>query len=698
VPDVLRIVTFSPGGRPIEVLNLNSSPGTVTAYFRERGTFQFTPAPSTVQYSRRARRYGGARATGETHDNGSVAWTVYVRGSTLATAVANVEALLAVITDEARGRFVEWQPEGGLSSFMEIAGPGTWTPAYDPVEFVQTNAMRVQLVFPTAPLVRWIPPTINDPFDLNSIADYTFDALTSADLTITGGEVTPTGAAVTQERRVRYTARGYDHLEGQVTLRFAVGTTLSGFKVGLLMRATSASNYIEVSVDDDGTNSHLRVDVVVNGARATRSITNLASRLTVSTSYWLRARISLSGVIGATTAITAEHFTAQPGQTTSPTNTASYTLNVADGTLFTTAGKVGFSWVPNQSSARIDDFDFAPYVTWSGGTTVPRMFTPLDNVPGTAPALADVSISAVSATAAPVFALIAWSTRALTPIAGNAPFNVISSVGPSGLTGVVGGISDSTNWVSTTIPSSLSNNSLQKAAVSGAETFTAAWILDPSALPSDDFSADEITLEFWARMSIASTIVSPKIVASVRSVEGTSFGAERYTNEWGAAGEIFSAYAGWFQMYRLGTITVPASRTYRRTMKFWITMTTGTGSTGTLTMDHIIVVPVRQRCLSPTAKHLDSSYPAFIASTTATTKTIRSDLSGLVSSATGARMVDHGLGGSLIEPPPGAVDWIVRLGVQVPDDPIAQAASDPANQNSAFRVDLIPRSYMLRTS
>jgi hypothetical protein len=276
--DTLRLVTLSPGGRPVQVLDLNDA----TNYWRDRDAgFVYTPPPATQQVARTGRRYGGGRVVGESHDNGTVAWTAYVRGTTVTTAAQRVEQLLDEINDTARGRYVEWAPDGLSSSFMEIAGPGTWANAvYDPLQLSQAFGMRVQLSFPVLPLVQWAPMTISDDFSATSNADYTFDGATSADVAISGSSylLPVVGAALTVERRARHTIRGYQLLEGQATVQTTPNATITNYKAGVVLRAANETNYIEVYVDDNGTNSRLRVDVVLGGIRTNRSTTNLGAR------------------------------------------------------------------------------------------------------------------------------------------------------------------------------------------------------------------------------------------------------------------------------------------------------------------------------------------------------------------------------------------------------------------------------------
>jgi hypothetical protein len=685
VADVLRIVTFSAGGRPIETLNLNSAPGSVTAYFRERGSFQFTPAASTVQYSKTARRYGGGRAVGEVHDNGSIAWTAYVRGTTLLAATQNVEALLAAISDEARGRYVEWAPEGGQSSFFEIAGPGSWTPTYDPIEFVQTNAMRVQLAFPVLPLVRWAPMTITDPFDIDSRGDYTFDAGVFTDVQNGSGGLVPfVGLSLASERRARHTARGYDLLEGQATVKTTPLTTITGYKMGVLLRASvGTASYVEVYIDDNGTNSRLRIDVVIVGIRTNRASTNLAARLTSGTAATVRGRIEGN-------VVTAEYFITSsfaPSPMVAPTLTNNYTLVVGDAPLNTAAGKSGWSWIPQNAGAVLDDFQFWPYTYRN--QAFPKAVVPTDPIPGTAPALANVNITTLGAAANPIWAMIAWGTGWITSTATNLPIACIEAeLAPI-----------STNWTSQGTSGATAGFLLRDATVSGVETYTADIPVDGSALPPDDFSDNELSVEIWARMELSPTLVAPNIVTRVFGFAGSQFGGVRYTNEYGAIGYtpvLPSATA--YRFTKLGTVSLPSNRLVRRSVLIDITVTTGAGSTGTIGLDQLVVVPSRARALSPTGKPSGSTFPSFAVSTQEVTKTVLSNLSATVGQPSDIPMPDHGLGGSLIEPGPGSMVWLVKLSSIVPDDPTSSSGSDPVSISATISIDVTPRSFMLRST
>jgi hypothetical protein len=263
VADRRRIVTLSAGGRPI----LDTDLEVASTYQAISETFAYQPGANNQMTSREPTRFGGQVIVGEQNDNGTVSWQALVRGSTADQVAAISETLLTAANRASQGRLLEWRPDGATySSYFRVAGPGTWKPTYKWSQWQGAQSMVVDVSFPVRPLVLWDPMTIIDPFDVDSRGDYTFDAATSADVNVTG--VAPStlvpvvGAALTVERGARHTARGYDLLEGQVTVKTTPGATITGYKAGVKLRASASNTYIEVYLDDNGTNSRLRVDVV----------------------------------------------------------------------------------------------------------------------------------------------------------------------------------------------------------------------------------------------------------------------------------------------------------------------------------------------------------------------------------------------------------------------------------------------------
>jgi hypothetical protein len=79
-----------------------------------------------------------------------------------------------------------------------------------------------------------------------------------------------------------------------------------------------------------------------------------------------------------------------------------------------------------------------------------------------------------------------------------------------------------------------------KVTTAGAGTFTATYGIDPSTLPPDAFTDKELRVEVWARVDLASTLVSPILKVTVQPGAGLNFGAERPTVEWGTAGKLLT--------------------------------------------------------------------------------------------------------------------------------------------------------------
>jgi hypothetical protein len=669
--DTLRIVTLSAGGRPVQVLDLNDASG----YFRDREAgFQFTPAAVSQQVSRRAQRFGGGRVVGEIHDNGSIGWTAYVRGSTVAECSQRAEALISQIHETARGRYLEWAPDTLSSSFLELAGPGSWTPFYDPLMLSQSQAMKVQISFPVLPLVRWAPMTIGDTFEIDSRSDYTFDASASADVSMSGsGAVSPVvGAALTAERRVRHTARGYALREGQATLWFVPGATITSYKSGVTLSA-SASTYVEVYVDDNGTNSRLRIDVVILGTRTNRASTNLGARVSNGTSGWVRGRIEGSIVI-------AEYFTSNPSPMSAPATTNTYTLVGAETSI--AAGSAGWSWVPQHASAILNNFESQPY-TWRN-QTLPQLLAPLDAIPGTAPAVADVTVTPSGGAANPSWALIGWASSIDTSTS-SFPLNVYEGESMT-LFG----------WAPSAQAGSRGGNDA-RATTSGAGSFSATF--SPQAIiyvEEDDFSDALIDIEVWARVVVSSTLVSPRIVASVQALSGVTV---EKTVEYGTAGKLLTTPSSGtvYRFVRLGTLAVDSSATSPPLIV--LAGSVGPGSTGAFGIDYVVTALARRRALGITGVAA-LTVPVFVPSTSEWIKRTNSDLSGGLAQPGGVTLTyrAHGLGGSLIEPSPGLNRWLVKLSNLVPDDPTSDATTEQLAHSATVSVDVTPRSFMLRSA
>lgn len=398
MPERRRIVTRGVGGAVAVVLDLEDGVSLLSA----RDSLKVTPGPATAVEAQSPTRLGGSRRVGEKVANGSVAWNAYVEGASADAALANGEALLALLRDPRSDLFYEWRPTGATySTYYEVRGSATFAPTYRAVQFAQTPFWEHAIEVPVGPVARFDPLDVFDPFDADTRGDYTFDAGVLGDLSVAGGAVAGAGT-LTTERRLRHTARGFEVLDGQATLHSAPGSTITSYKASATI-AADALNYVDVYVDDNGTNSRLRVDLVVAGVRTNRSSTNLAARVANGVDLWVRARREDNVVY-------AEYWSTLPNPINSPTlGPVAYLLTPTEQAALVGGCSGGWAWTPQQAGARVYDFDWRPFTyRFRPNPEVIRLMGP---VPGTAPALVDVEVTALGSLNP--WAVLAWCRRAL---------------------------------------------------------------------------------------------------------------------------------------------------------------------------------------------------------------------------------------------------------------------------------------------
>lgn len=235
--------------------------------------------------------------------------------------------------------------------------------------------------------------------------------------------------------RAYHSGRGYTTADRQVTLKATPGSTISGYRAGVIVKRINATNYIRAYITDDGATSTLNLEAVVAGAgSALATGVALGSRVSNGTPFWVRARIEGNVVTG-------EYFTQEPYPRLAATSTIGpVTLSGSNATAFGrgVAGTAGWLWIPQHSSATLDDFRDEPYTYDLGASpTVAAHDLTLYGVPGTAPA--EVAVES-STTANPAYGLImGWGSRSPGNYVANGHFEN-STYGTSGWSaaGVVG--------------------------------------------------------------------------------------------------------------------------------------------------------------------------------------------------------------------------------------------------------------------
>lgn len=284
------------------------------------------------------------------------------------------------------------------------------------------------------------------------------------------------------------------------------------------------------------------------------------------------------------------------------------------------------------------------------------------------------------------------ATHQLLGKGGHSPLSVIPAISSE----------QNPNSTETTVTSRV--GAVERATASGAGSLPLSVILDPTVIESDDYSDDETELEVWAMVNMDNDLTGVRGAVWVNPLEaaynGDTLGARRAAHLWGTGGRpITKPITGdaW-RLVRMGIVPVSIHRTNPSPIRLTVEFT-WTGGSNNLDVDYLVVCPVRSRCLSPTnVSYADGGYPEFISThADEVTKTVRSDLSAVVSAPPNlTRHPDHGLGGSLLELPPGEVDLLVVLSDLVPDDPDDSASSAANSISAAIAVSPVPRWSHLR--
>jgi hypothetical protein len=328
-----------------------------------------------------------------------------------------------------------------------------------------------------------------------------------------------------------------------------------------------------------------------------------------------------------------------------------------------------------------------------GTPTLPAQIVLGTAIPGSAPALADVQIrTGAGAGAPPVWAMFAWWKRLATPLGGTGyPVGIIEAESGTALTG----------FADTGVDATYRGSHGLTVTAAGAGSAQAFYPIDPSVLDVDDFTLSDVDVEVWLRVKLASPLVSPKLAVGLVPVAGSNYGPLNYSAEWGSAGRLLTlpSTGSAFRLTKAGTLSMPIDKANPRAYYVQLIATWAAGSTGAFAIDYLILVPSRSRALSPTSKPLDATFPSFIITNADTAKIIRgADLSGRVGIGGSTLGRDRGLGGSLIELPPGNVDMLMWLSNVVPDDPTVdtQAHQSAFTLTATSQLTVTPRFYLAK--
>lgn len=268
-----------------------------------------------------------------------------------------------------------------------------------------------------------------------------------------------------------------------------------------------------------------------------------------------------------------------------------------------------------------------------------------------------------------------------------APFGVIKAEGAVTLS----------NWAVTSDADYINSSGLQYTTSSSPLTAGAAWMLDPSLLVPADYSAGELAIEFYACVELASTVVSPVLTLEAQNELGADYGIPRYTDEWGSAGvDVTPPSAGTVvRLVRLGTIPFLVDRAQPIRWVVLLTASWASTATGTFGLDYLWCAPSTRRASSPSGVKRDDGYPDFTVVIGETSRLIKSDLAGAISSPPNAYFPMQGLAGNLLEFP---ANWrgMVKLSTLVPSDPVSDAIGQQKTHAATIHYAMTPRWHILR--
>ena len=306
-------------------------------------------------------------------------------------------------------------------------------------------------------------------------------------------------------------------------------------------------------------------------------------------------------------------------------------------------------------------------------------------VGGSAPAACEFTFVKPS-TAGPAFGLVAWWRRLATPPSGyNKIFGLIEAESAYSLTTFTSGAD-----------AGASGGNRVAATASGAGSGTGLWRVFASG---QELNAETVDVEVWAGVYLPTTVVSPRIVAYTMTEVGIQ-SQILYTREWGSAGKPLSVpTAAGYRLSRVGSFTVPVGAGNDARRVLGVQLSWAAGSTGTVGLDWLMLVPAGQRACSPTDEANDSSYPQLMPNGTSyVRKHVSSDLAGLLmmhSSSPPSFATDSGLGGAAIEVPPGNVDLGIIMHRAVADEP-ASANVQGTPIAGGGHLTVTPRFYLVR--
>lgn len=721
----LEIVELNAANEAVSLLNLNDG----VHYMMEAGTFEPLPPEPTAVLAEDQRRWGGARQVGEVHaTNGSIEWVAGVTATTEQQALEKVETLLAQLAANPFHAFVLWEvPGASHPTLYEMRGTGTWQPKYNIATFEGAQLFLFQVHLPVAPLAQGLPVKVYEkagvilpetislsaiPGDAPALAEVSIETGEGSNPSFITGASGPWGVA-TDATFIYWSNESSGHI-GRAKLN---GTEVNQSFI------TGCSSPKGVTVDgshvywcNSGTGDIGRAAIgggTVEQAWITGGSTPYGIAVNGLNVFWCNAGTAKIGRAAIGGGTVEQSWISATGQTLRGLAVnASYVFwaNLAGGNIIRApiGGGTGTAFITGASApsgvavgpAHIfwssegthqigranlagGEVNQAYAVLESGVRSIAIQSQELDLYWANSPS---GEIGRLTQTQPPIFALLGW---AVAPTSGLAP-------APFGLLPASACQASGTGWASL----GTVEGGFGKAQHGDGTQAAAYWEVDPATMVPDSFSG-EIAVEVWARI-LSKKLVGPvNLTLSAQPQDGVGFGAPRYTDEWGSAGRPFVPVEGetgseWpWRLTRLGTLHLLVNPLAPRVWYLWLEGECE--SAYEWGVNYLICVPSLQRACSPSSKENNAAYPRFMANVGPTVKTVRSNLSALISKPGKNGHPDHGLGGELLQLPPGETDMLIKLSSLVPDSPAVNGNSEQVSYEAKITVNVTPRFFLART-
>lgn len=398
-----RIVYFTrPGAPPTAIQDFQDG----QRFFSQRDSFQIQRPDRKTVFANSSRRYGGAIAVDEIHDNTIISWKPFVAGVTADDVNRYLEIAFGILESTRRDLYFEWRPEGATHSlFYEIRGPAMWNVGYSRPLYSGADAFLCDIAIPVGPLAEGLPMfTYEDFTTADTIGQVDWTILAGASTFTTSGAIVP---ADTTNKTFLLPQRGYEYNNGMMIIDLGTGAAVTNTDIRAIIKRRGNGDYLCAR----WVANTLHIAKVVGGTPT--SLASVAATLATSNINYLCIRQEDNQVYAW-----LENTGADPEEyvTSTPVNVLTHQLSTADANTYgrDQVGSWGVYWTPHSTSETIKRIRHYPFTFANGthggnGGSGVRIETPdtwwLRYIGGNAPAKVDFSVTATGVTP---WGLLSW--------------------------------------------------------------------------------------------------------------------------------------------------------------------------------------------------------------------------------------------------------------------------------------------------